>query len=224
MEIHYVNRSTTYGVTLLNSGKLSDSVNMLLHRAWYLWLQHKEGPCHLQLQRQESSHKEGNQVQSKYRRCACVCACVRARACVCVRVRARACVCVRVRARACVRACACVCVRARACACVCVCVCVCVCDLVLIFAVLFHSGWWNDPPLHSDPAARPNLWGQDRQREGGVGDPGRRLGLSAPETDQRPRGKEARGLGRSCQNRWPHGQQARGETEHGLYFQQPTLV
>lgn len=41
---------------------------MLWHRAWYLWLQHKEGSRHLQLQRQKSSHQEGNQVQGKYRR------------------------------------------------------------------------------------------------------------------------------------------------------------
>lgn len=36
-----------------------------LNRPWYLRLQHQEGSCYFQLQRQESPHQERNQMQGK---------------------------------------------------------------------------------------------------------------------------------------------------------------
>lgn len=84
----------------------------------------------------------------------------------------------------------------------------------IILCYFFVPGRRADPPLHVDPEPRPDLWGKDRQREGGIRLSGGGLGLPASKEDQGPWSQEARGLGWSCQDWWRDWHQAWGITRH----------
>lgn len=83
-------------------------------------------------------------------------------------------------------------------------------DLIAAVAIQFFrlglTGRRTHAPVHADPAARPDVRSQNRQRESGVGFFGGRLGFPSSKKDQGSRGQEARGLGRPCENRrsWRH--------------------